>query len=66
MKPELDLPRANPCESGLTDVPSMRAPAACSDGELLAEIRECEAVVRRALAEQYALMAEVERRGLYG
>lgn len=43
----------------------MRPPATCSDEELLEEVRECEAVVRRAMAKQYALMAEIERRGLF-
>ncbi|WP_141921325.1 hypothetical protein [Halopolyspora algeriensis] len=66
MKPELALLRTDPCESDPAEMSSVRTPAACSDDELLAEVRECEAVVRRALAEQYALMAEVERRGLYG
>lgn len=65
MKPELVIPRENPAEAELVEVPSVRTPATCSDDELLTEVRECEAVVRRALAEQYALMAEVERRGLY-
>lgn len=76
MKPELAFSQPNrhrhtPCETDLSkeasvDVPSMRTPAACSNDELLAEARECEAVIRRAMARQFALMAEVERRGLYG
>lgn len=64
MRSELELPRTDSCDSDRADVSSMRPPGVCSDEELLVEVRECEAVVRRALAKQYALMAEIERRGL--
>jgi hypothetical protein len=41
-------------------------PAAYSDADLVERIRDRESVMRRALAEQLGLIAEAERRGLYG
>lgn len=38
----------------------------CADEGLLVGLRDCETVVRLALARQLALIAEVERRGLPG
>jgi hypothetical protein len=42
-----------------------RGPVSCSDAEVVECLREREAVMRRALAEQLAYVAEAERRGLY-
>jgi hypothetical protein len=46
--------------------PRETPPAAYSDAELAERIRDRESVMRRALAEQLGLIAEAERRGLYG
>lgn len=43
----------------------VRSPAGCSDAGVVECLREQEAVMRRALAEQLRYVAEAERRGLY-